>query len=61
MGMNMKLAISTVDPPLEAAEPLDADGVADTDGVAPPLPEPEPQAVATASTASKATMPNSRR
>jgi len=61
MGVNMKFLISTVDPPLGAAEPLDADGVADTGGVAPLLPEPEPQAVATARTASKARRPNSRR
>jgi hypothetical protein len=57
--MNMKLLMSTVDPPLPAAGPLDADGVEVDDGVAPSLPEPELQADGAVRTASRAAMPRS--
>ena len=66
IGVNMKLLISTVEPPLGAAEPLVvaeplvAGGAAVADGLAPPLSEP-PQPVARASSASTATRTKSGR
>ena len=57
MGVNMKSLISTVVPPLGAAEVPDGAGVPDADGAAPvpPLSEPEPHPVAKANMASKPT------
>jgi hypothetical protein len=61
IGVNMKLLISTVDPPAGAAEPLGAVDCAGAGGGAPPLSDPGPQPDTRTSTASNVTRPNSRR
>jgi hypothetical protein len=57
----MKSLISTIDPPVGAVEPLDADCVAGADGADPPLSDSGPQPVARTNAASNATKQNRRR